>query len=307
MIHQMDKPSLTQMIIDTPEYMTTSELAELLRIKERKVYEMVSSGKIPCTRATGKLLFARREIDSWLGEKGGSKSAHKATHMRPAVFLGSHDPLLDWALKESACGLASNFDGSMDGLDRFAAGEGLAAAMHLYEGESSAWNTRTVSEKFTGQAVVLGEFCWRERGLVMRTELKDQVQSITDLKGHSIAPRQASAGSQLLLLHLMEQQGLDAGDVSFSELAYTETDAVTSILDGSADATLGLRSVARRFNLEFVPLMRERFDLLVDRRAWFEPAFQAFLSFCRSAAFRERAKSLQGYDVSGFGKVHFTG
>jgi len=176
-----------------------------------------------------------------------------------------------------------------------------------YEGEPDAWNTRTVSRKFGAQAVVLSEFCWRERGLVIRTGLKDRVQSIADLKGHSVAPRQSSAGSQLLLLHLMQQQGLDSDDVNFCELAYTETDAVTSILDGSADATLGLRSVARRFNLEFVPLMRERFDLLVDRRAWFEPAFQSFLSFCRSTAFTERAASLQGYDVSGFGKIHFNG
>jgi molybdate-binding protein len=179
--------------------------------------------------------------------------------------------------------------------------------VHLYEGDPDTWNTRTVREKFAGQAVVLSEFCWRQRGLVIKPELKDRIQTIADLKGHRITPRQASAGSQILLLHLMAQQGIDAGDVDFGELAYTETDAVTSILDGSADATLGLRSVARRFKLDFVPLMRERFDLLVDRRAWFEPVFQTFLSFCQSAAFRERAESLQDYDVSGIGSIHFNG
>ena len=291
----------------TPDYLTTSELAELLRIKERKVYEMAASGKIPCTRATGKLLFSRHEVESWLSEKGSNTSAQRAAEIRPSIFLGSHDPLLEWALKESGCRLASSFDGSLDGLERFAAGEGLAAAVHLYEGDPDAWNTRTVSEKFSGQAVVLTEFCWRQRGLVIKSELKDRIQSIADLKGHRITPRQASAGTQILLLHLMAQQGIDAGDVDFGELAYTETDAVTSILDGSADATLGLRSVARRFKLDFVPLMRERFDLLVDRRAWFDPAFQAFLSFCQSTVFRERAESLHDYDVSGIGSIHFNG
>jgi excisionase family DNA binding protein len=290
-----------------PRYLTTSELAELLRIKERKVYDMASSGKIPCTRATGKLLFARHEIEAWLSEKGSNKPASGRMNLRPAVFLGSHDPLLDWALKESGCRLATNFDGSMDGLERFAAGEGLAAAMHLYEGEPSRWNTRTVTEKFAGQPVVLTEFCWRERGLVVGEKLKGRIRSVADLRGHRIAPRQASAGSQMLLLHLMERQQLGPGDVEFSELAYTETDAVNSILDGSADATLGLSSVAARFNLDFAPLMRERFDLLVDRRAWFEPAFQTFLAFCRSPAFTQRAESLQGYDLSEFGKVHFNG
>lgn len=279
----------------------------MLRIKERKVYEMAASGKIPCTRATGKLLFPRIEVESWLEGKGSQTSSRHAGEMRPPVFLGSHDPLLDWALKQSGCRMASSFDGSLDGVERFAAGEGQAAAMHLYEGASNAWNTLTVKENFAGQAVVLSEFCWRERGLVIRAGLKDRIRSIADLKGHSIAPRQASAGSQLLLLHLMQQEGMDTGDVDFSELAFTETDAVTSILDGSADAALGLRSVAVRFKMEFVPLMRERFDLLVDRRAWFESPFQTFLSFCRSSDFRERAESLQGYDVSGFGKIHFNG
>ncbi len=292
---------------ELPDYLTTSELAELLRIKERKVYQMAASGKIPCTRATGKLLFPRKEVESWLEGKASQAFAAQPASTRPSIFLGSHDPLLDWALKESGCRMASSFDGSLDGIERFAAGEGQVAAMHLYEGAADAWNRRTVSEKFTGHAVVLSEFCWRERGLVIQSGMKHRIHSIADLKGCSITPRQASAGSQLLLLHLMQQEGMKNDDVRFAELAYTETDAVTSILDGSADAALGLRSVAQRFKLDFVPLMRERFDLLVDRRAWFESPFQSFLSFCRSAAFRERAKTLQGYDVSGFGNIHFNG
>ena len=291
----------------TPEYLTTAELAALLRIKERKVYEMAASGKVPCTRATGKLLFPRLQIESWLDEKASNPLRQAAVQERPNIFLGSHDPLLEWALKESGCRIASSFDGSMDGIDRFAGGEGVAAAMHLYEGDAEAWNTGSVSERFEGQPVVLVEFGWRQRGLVIKPELKERVRSVADLKGYRVTPRQSSAGSQILLLHLMRQQGLNSDAIDYGELAYTETDAVTSILDGSADATLGLGSVARRFNLEFVPLMRERFDLLVDRRAWFEAPFQAFLSFCRSAAFRERAESLDDYDVSGFGNVHFNG
>ena len=55
------------------------------------------------------------------------------------------------------------------------------------------------------------------------------------------------------------------------------------------------------------PLSEERFDLLVDRRAWFEPPMQKLLTFCRSTAFLARAKELDGYDVSQFGTVHYNG
>jgi len=33
------------------EYLTTKELAELLRIKERKVYDLAASGAVPCSKA----------------------------------------------------------------------------------------------------------------------------------------------------------------------------------------------------------------------------------------------------------------
>jgi len=290
-----------------PEYLTTRELADLLRIKERKVYDLVSSGQLPCTRATGKLLFSRRAIEAWLQGKHGGSITADAPLGRPPVMLGSHDPLLDWALKESGCGLASNFNGSLDGLARFAAGEGIAAAMHLYEADSGEWNIEHVSQSFEGQAVVLVELCWRERGLVMSADQRKQIKSISDLQGKRVTPRQDSAGSQVLLMQLLQQHAVDPASIEFTPVAHTETDAVSSVLDGSADVTLGLKSIAQRFNLAFVPVMRERFDLLVDRRAWFDAPFQQFLDFCRSSAFSDRGKSLAGYDVSGFGVVRFNG
>ncbi len=288
------------------EYLTTRELAELLRIKERKVYDLAASGEVPCTRATGKLLFPRRQVEAWLGAQGNGLSAvHTAPP--PDVMLGSHDPLLDWALKASGCGLASFFDGSMDGLKRFAAGDGMAAAIHLSDPDSDEWNIPTVSRQFAGQPVVLVEFCWRERGLIFNPDADDKVAGIDDLRGRRVVPRQADAGSQILLLQLLDAAGIHADEIHFTDTAHTETDSATAVLNGDADVALGLMSLARQYRLGFVPLLRERFDLLVDRRAWFEPAFQAFARFCTTRTFRLRAEGLGGYDVSAFGQVRFNG
>ncbi|MEX0340492.1 MAG: helix-turn-helix domain-containing protein, partial [Arenibacterium sp.] len=48
------------------DYLTTRELADLLRIGERKVYDLAANGEVPCVRAVGKLLFPRAEITAWL-------------------------------------------------------------------------------------------------------------------------------------------------------------------------------------------------------------------------------------------------
>ncbi|HEY9549058.1 MAG TPA: helix-turn-helix domain-containing protein, partial [Kiloniellaceae bacterium] len=87
-----------------PAFLTTREVAELLRVKERKVYDLAAAGDIPCRRVTGKLLFPRAEIEAWLAR--GSTAA--TSRVLPAnIVAGSHDPLLDWAMRESGSGLAA--------------------------------------------------------------------------------------------------------------------------------------------------------------------------------------------------------
>lgn len=288
------------------EYLTTKELAELLHIKERKVYDLAAAGEVPCSRATGKLLFPRAAIEAWVASKCGSAMPNVSVE-RPNVFLGSHDPLLDWALRESEAGLATLFDGSSDGMDRFARGEGVATGLHLFQLRADAWNEPIVRNRFADAAVVLVEFAWRERGLIVTQKNKSAIRSLRDLKARRVVPRQAGAGSQVLLEHLLHLEGELSNDISFIATARTETDAALAVLEGKADAAFGLFGVAQQYRLAFVPVMRERFDLLVDRRAWFEPPMQRFIYFCQTQGFAQKVDELGGYDVSGFGRVHFNG
>src|SRR5262245_24920127 len=110
---------------------TTSEAAEYLRIKERKLYELVSEQAIPCTKATGKWLFPKDEIDRWLSDSVVLRDGMNRAAPMPIVG-GSHDPLLEWALRESGSGLATLPEGSLSGLQRFKRGELVAAAIHLH-------------------------------------------------------------------------------------------------------------------------------------------------------------------------------
>ena len=285
-------------------YLTTKELAELLRLKERKIYELAASGEVPSIRATGKLLFSRSAIDAWLKQNSFGPDLVDEQPRRD-VFLGSHDPLLEWALRESACGCATFFDGSSDGLDRFEKREGAATGLHLYRAADGDWNRHQVESRFARESVVLVEFCWRERGLIVAPGNPRHIDGLDSLPGRRIVKRQRAAGSQLLLTQLLAAADLDDGDLQFCTTARTETDAALAVLDGKADAAFGLLGVAQQFRLGFVPVIRERFDLLVERRAWFGAAMQKFLRFCECTTFQEKARSLGGYDARGFGDVHF--
>ncbi len=286
------------------EYLTTRELAELLRVKERKVYDLVASGEVPCTRATGKLLFPRHAIDEWLAS---NVSAPAAAAARSPVIVGSHDPLLEWALRASRCGLASYFDSSLDGLERFAGGEGIAAGMHVYAADSDSWNTASVEPRFGQAPVVLVEWAKRARGIIVPAQSSGDYRGLEDLAGKTLVPRQPGAGSQILLDALLQRQRIEAADLRWTPPAPSEADAVIEVVEGRADATFGLAMLASQHRLGFVPVVDERFDILVDRRAWFEPTWQSLLEFCRGDEFRDYAAGLAGYDIGGQFRVHFNG
>ncbi|EDM72808.1 Excisionase/Xis, DNA-binding protein [Roseobacter sp. AzwK-3b] len=292
-----DHPELTQ-----HEFLTVRELAELLRIKERKVYDLAASGDVPVSRATGKLLFPRREIEAWIAN-ASSGGATKGSGPRPAICLGSHDPLLEWAIRQSRCGLASFFEGSLDGLNRFCADEGVMAGLHLHDEASGEWNLPHVANRCSGENAVLVSWARRSRGLVLRPDLDGDVTGLFDLAGRIFIPRQKDTGTQRLFEALAADAGLSLQDLRVTDTAPSETDSVIAVAEGLADATFGLEALARQYNLPFVPVIEERFDLLVDRRSWFEPQMQRLLAFCRSDSFQSHAGHMAGYRLEDLGAV----
>lgn len=294
---------------DLGELLTTREVAHLLRIKERKVYDLVAGGEIPHVRVTGKLLFPRPLLDAWLLRHSAHGEPSAEARERPAIVVGSHDPLLDWALRDSGAGLATFCDGSLDGLERLARGEAIAAGVHLLEDVANDdWNRDHVQRALHGQPVVLIEWARRQQGLIVPPGNPAGLAQPRDLKGRRLIPRQHEAGSFLLLRHLLEADGASLDELTLLEPpARTEADVALAVADGKAEAGLGLAAMARQFRLDFVPLVRERFDLAIWRRAYFEQPLQRLFTFTRSTAFAARAAEFAGYSVTGLGTVHYNG
>jgi molybdate-binding protein len=80
-----------------------------------------------------------------------------------------------------------------------------------------------------------------------------------------------------------------------------------AVLEGRADAGLAVAAVARQYRLDFLPLHRERYDLLMRRRDYFEAPVQKLLGFTRGEAFAARAGEMDGYDMGGLGRVVYNG
>ncbi len=287
-------------------YFTTEEVADYLRLAERTVYELARTRRIPCARITGKLLFPRHLVDLWAGRK--TEFGGLDLQRPPPVLAGSHDPLLDWATRESGSGLALLAGGSEDGPIRLSAKEAAIAAMHIVDGASGTYNVLAIQSMRGLADVVLIEWAKREQGLILPRGNPADVTGIKDLaaKRLRIMRRQAGAGTQTLLRHLVAREGLDLDALAMLETpAQTETDLASAIFDGKADCGLAVRAMARRFHLDFIPLHWERFDLAVRRRDYFEGPAQRLLRFAQTPGFRQQAQELGGYDIDGHGQVNY--
>lgn len=294
-----------------PDLMSTKEVAEYLRIKERKVYELVRDGGIPCTRVTGKYLFPRDLIDLWLAKSTdfpGGLPVPQNSASAPRVVAGSHDPLLEWALRESRCGFALMPGGSLDGFKRLCAGEAQVCGIHVLDDASGAYNVPLLKSAPAGLDMVAIEWAWRQQGLVVAAGNPHGLRNVRDLAKRpvKVVERQPESGSQILLGHLLRENKLSPDTLSrLDEPALSESDLALAIAEGKADAGVAIEAVARQHGLDFVPLARERYDLVLRRREYFEPPFQALLDFARSARFRTRAAEMGGYETAGLGAVSY--
>lgn len=289
------------------ELLTTDEAADYLRLSERKLYELVADRAVPCSKVTGRWLFSRAALDRWVSA-GLIAPAGLAQVPAPPIVGGSHDPLLEWALRESNSGLASLPEGSEEGLRRLTRGEVMMAAIHLHrlDGDDETANPDAVANAAGLHDAVVIAFARREQGIVVASgnplDLSDMA-SIAASRAR-MAQRPAGAGAQLLLLALLARAGIAADDLKLAKPAFpTGPDIAQAIRAGRVDCGIATRSVAKSAGLDFLPLAWERFDLVMRQRDYFMKGPQALFGFMRDAGFPERAAELGGYDVGDAGAV----
>ncbi|QPF90352.1 helix-turn-helix transcriptional regulator [Bradyrhizobium commune] len=294
------------------EFLTTSEAADYLRLGERKLYELVTNGAIPCTKVTGKWLFPRHELDLWV-LSGLARPAGMLTAEPPPVVGGSQDELLDWSLRESGSGLGSMSEGSVRGLERLQRDEVMAVAVHFHSLDASGNLASDASVTALRDApdlhdAVLVAFVRREQGLVLPPGNPKRLRGLSDVLalGARMAMRQQGTGAQMLLDMLLTRAGASARDLRrVDPPALTGPDLAEIVRAGQADCGVATRAAARSAGLDFVPLVWENFDLAMRQRSYFRPAMQALIRFLSERRLRQRAEELTGYDPSPAGQIRF--
>ena len=227
------------------------------------------------------------------------------------VVIGSHDPLLDeladrMHLENDEVYMSSSHVGSMGGVMAVRRGEAHAAGCHLLDTETGNYNIAFIKKYFPKGGVKLVRCVGRQQGLMVAKGNPLGIQNFTDIakSGLRYVNRQKGSGTRILTDYLCKQASLDADKIyGYDREELTHNSVAVQISSGSADAGMGIYSAAKLYNLDFIPICIEEYDLLIPDHAWDTPQVRQMLAVLKSEAFAQKILSMGGYTIENPGEV----
>ena len=297
------------------ELMNTKEVAKYLDIHEKQVYLLIKSGKIPCTRVTGKWIFPVKLIDEWIrsSTQDGLQMARKRVNSIEGALLaaGSNDPVLDMlltAIKKDhpAFNIFSANTGSVSGLTALNSGLTDIAFSHLFDPQTGDYNTPYLKQYCPDHSPVVVNLFYRQCGFLITKSKSDIFQGWASLSDKKIrfVNRQSGSGIRILLDSELKTRGISGGDIpGYENEVYTHFEVGLALISNEADVGIASAAVAKILDLNFQPLVSERFDMILDKNTFFQPEIQSFIDTLQSEQFKNRVEKIGNYNFKDSGRI----
>jgi len=226
-------------------------------------------------------------------------------------FAGSHDLLLariaaQFPLIAPGHALRLTFTGSLGGLMALAEGTADLAGCHLWDAESDTYNRPFVRRLLPGRRVALLTLAHRRVGLIVAPGNPLGLRGLADLARPDLrfVGRPRGTGTRVWLDARMRRLGLEGPAGRVAEVA-THSELAQALAEGRADAGLGIEAAARIYGLDFIPLTRERYDLVIPAEIWESPPVVALVGWLTPDAAGALAADLGGYETEATGRVEW--
>ena len=294
---------------------------EFLRVKLGRVGENVVA--TPVSRGAGILMSLVRadglvRIPA-MSEGYGAGTEVQVEMLRPkdeientVVCIGSHDNALDLLAnllkrEHPRFSLSSAHVGSMGGLIAIRKGEAHIAGTHLLDEATGQYNVPYVTKMLGDRKLLLVNLVYREQGLMVLKGNPKDIRGFGDLLRRDVCfvNRQGGSGTRLLTDKHLRDLHISPHQINgYEREEYTHMGVASAVLTGVADTGMGILAAAQALELEFIPVARERYDLVVPTEFVDLPHVAAILDIIRSSVeFRNVVTALGGYDISDMGKT----
>ncbi len=228
-------------------------------------------------------------------------------------FVGSHDLALNILLdllrhREKDLQIDITHSGSLAGLIALQEDRADMAGTHLLDEETGEYNYPFIKRVLPGRELAIVNLAYRVQGLMFASGNPQKIISLDDLQRPNVVfvNRQRGSGTRVLLDLQLKQRGISSSKIKgYGVEVDTHVAVASSIAQGKADAGLGIEAAAKSCNLGFLPLFRERYDLVIPMPVYRSKRLRTMLDIIVSEEFKKIVEGIGGYDISQTGNTVF--
>ncbi|NLI93821.1 MAG: excisionase family DNA-binding protein [Peptococcaceae bacterium] len=308
---------------------TPEEVAKILKISKYTVYELIKRGELGAYRVGRKVRIEESDITSYkqkgkslsqgpdisdlpLTNSPGKTMPPSEPDINNGLVICGQDIILDILTRHLTKHFPNikflrNYIGSMDGLIALYKGQANAVTTHLWDRDTDDYNLPYIRRLLPGHPTTVINLVYRYEGFFVASGNPKKISSWSDLARPDVRfiNREHGSGARVLLDEKLQIEKIPWHLINgYDDVEMSHMSVASKVARKEADVGIGIEKVAMQVpGLEFIPLQKERYDLVIRQEDQMKPHFQALLQIIRSSTYRNEIEGLGGYDVSQMGKI----
>lgn len=303
--------------------LSTQEVADMLHVSKSTIYDLIKKGEIISYKVGRKVRFTESDVQDYISRsKKGQSVLHSSSNnisdfsllrvekKQDGFIICGQDLILDILsnyMRLHGIPALRAYIGSYDSLISLYKHKVNVASAHLWDSDTNQYNVAYVKRLLPGVSTVIIHLTCRMQGLYIAKGNPKGITKWADFGRNDITMinREHGAGSRVLLDENLKLLGIYGSSIKgYKKENQSHLAVASAVSSGEADVAVGTEKIARQVdNIDFIPLKKERYDLVVKKEDYQTPEIQTMLNIIRSTAFKNEFANIGGYDTSDMGKI----
>ena len=301
--------------------LSTQEVADILHVSKSTIYDLIRRGEIHSYKIGRKVRFTQDDVDAYIARSRHEHSTRPVknidTHSTlltpekeetPELIISGQDVVLDILanyLQQEGVNTARTYLSSFEGLLSLYQDNIHVAACHLFDGFD--YNTSFVRSLMPGIPAVLVNVSYRTQGFYVQKGNPKGIKGWSDLgrKDITLLNRRVGSSARILLDTQLKRLGIRASTVrGYDRVMKSHLTMAAAVAAGEADLAIGTERISRQIeDLDFIPLLEERFDFVIKKEMLETEPVQKLLKILNMPEFRKEIAHFSGNDYRDLGKI----
>jgi putative molybdopterin biosynthesis protein len=299
---------------------TIEEVSQLLKVSKLTLYDLVKKGELPVFRVGRQMRIDAKDLDHFINSQKANQNtttqAHEMEHHRNKtkephhIVISGQDLVLDilgkHIEKNSPYKPLRSYTGSLNSLISMYNGECDIVSLHMFDGETGEYNIPYIKKILVGYPYILLNLLSRKAGFYVKKGNPLNLTTWTDLKRKDIRiiNREKGSGARILLDEQLRIHEISSKEMKGYEHEESNHLSVASAVSaGMADVGIGIEKAAKIVGVDFVPLIKERYDLVILKTPESDQLIRTVKNILSSHQFHAEIKSLGDYDITQTGNI----